>query len=345
MTKIIDCSKGEGGGSIVRISVALAALTNTPVKLTNIRAKRTNPGLRAQHLEAINAIQQLSGISVEGAEIGSQNVLIKEGMKTTNEALVNIRTAGSISLVSQAVSYYSFSLERDIILRIIGGATHGKWAPSIEYLENVTHALLELMNKKITTNHHKHGFFPKGGAETTIRYIKSEALSPLILEERGVLEEIKIYSTASISLRNRKVAERQHDSFIKNSNPEIPVTPIINYVNSISPGSGLTIVNKYSNGSRKGVFVPGEKHLSAEKVGEICGSKWRKMVKSTGALDIHATDQLLVPMSLVSGNSKVTVDEISNHTKTNVKLIQKFLKKSITIEKEANYYSLSIKNL
>ena len=336
---------GEGGGSIVRISVALAALTNTPVKLTNIRAKRTNPGLRAQHLEAINAIKQLSGISVEGTKIGSQTVLIEEGNKITNEALVNIRTAGSISLVSQAVSYYSFSLKRDIILRIIGGATHGKWAPSIEYLENVTYALLEHMNKKITAENHKYGFFPKGGAETTITYNKSENLLPLILDDRGILEEIEIYSTSSMSLKNRKVAERQHDSFIKNANPAVSVTPILNYVNSISPGSGLTIVNKYSNGSRKGIFVPGEKHLSAEKIGEICSTKWKRMLKYTGALDIHATDQLLVPMALVNGESKITADEISNHSKTNIKLIQKFLKKSIVIEKETNHYSLSIKNL
>ncbi len=201
------------------------------------------------------------------------------------------------------------------------------------------------MNKKITAENHKYGFFPKGGAETTINYSKSEKLLPLILEDRGVLEEIEIYSTSSLSLKNRKVAERQHDSFIKAANPTTPVTPMLNYVSSISPGSGLTVVNKYSSGSRKGIFVPGEKHLSAEKIGEICSRKWKKMVNNTGALDIHATDQLLVPMALMSNNSKITTDEISNHTKTNIKLVQKFLKKSIVIEKEANHYSLSIKDM
>ncbi|MCG3221171.1 MAG: RNA 3'-phosphate cyclase [Candidatus Heimdallarchaeota archaeon] len=345
MTKVIDCSMGEGGGSIVRISVALAALTNNSLKLINIRAKRSNPGLRAQHLEAINALQQLSGMSVEGAKIGSQTVNIEEGYKPKDEALVNIRTAGSISLVSQAVSYYSFIQKRNIKLKIKGGATHGKWAPSLEYLTNVTHVLLKLMNKQIYTEHRKFGFFPKGGADIIVKYNKNENPLPLILAERGELEGINAYSTASMSLKSRKVAERQLNSFIKNTNPRVEVTPIIKYVDSISPGSGLTIVNQYSNGSRKGNFVPGEKHLSAERVGEICSSKWKKMEKNTGAIDIHATDQLIVPMALVDDNSEITADEISNHTKTNIELIKKFFKKSITIKKEVNHYSLTIKSL
>ncbi|NPD89419.1 MAG: RNA 3'-phosphate cyclase [Asgard group archaeon] len=345
MTKIIDCSMGEGGGSIVRISIALAALTNISLKLINIRAKRSNPGLRAQHLEAINAIQQLSGMSVEGARIGSQTVYIEEGFKPKDDALVNIKTAGSISLVSQAVLYYSFIQKRNIKLKIEGGATHGKWAPSIEYMENVTHAILKLMNKKIYTEHRKFGFFPKGGAEITIKYDKHENPLPLILSERGELEEIRGYSTASMSLKSRKVAERQLDSFIKKANPHVEVTPIIKYVDSISPGSGLTIVSQYSNGSKKGNFVPGEKHLSAERVGEICSTKWKKMEKGTGAIDVHAADQLIVPMALVEDNSEITADEISNHTRTNIELIQKFFQKTITIKKETNHYSLVIKDL
>jgi len=345
MTKIIDCSMGEGGGSIVRISVALAALTKTSLKLINIRANRSNPGLRAQHLEAINALQQLSGFSVEGAKIGSKMVIISEGNNPKNDALVNIRTAGSISLVSQAVSYYSFIQKRDIRLTIKGGATHGKWAPSIEYLENVTHSLLKLMNKKINIETNKFGFFPKGGAETILRYDRCENPTPLILTDKGELERIKVYSTASISLRNRKVAERQLKSFIKNAAPDVEITPIINYVESISPGSGLTVVNQYSSGSSKGTFVPGEKNLSAEEVGEICCSIWKRMKQRTGAIDVYATDQLIVPMALTNSKSEITVDEISNHTKTNIELIKKFFQKAIVIKKEKDHYSIMMKNL
>lgn len=41
----IDGSFGEGGGQILRTSVALSAVTLRPVRIYNIRAKRKNPGL------------------------------------------------------------------------------------------------------------------------------------------------------------------------------------------------------------------------------------------------------------------------------------------------------------
>ena len=59
MTFNLDCSIGEGGGSIIRISSALAAATDTDLNLFNIRSNRSNPGLRAQHIEAINAMISL----------------------------------------------------------------------------------------------------------------------------------------------------------------------------------------------------------------------------------------------------------------------------------------------
>ncbi|MHA2357920.1 MAG: RNA 3'-terminal phosphate cyclase, partial [Candidatus Heimdallarchaeaceae archaeon] len=271
MTKILDCSIGEGGGSLVRISVALAAATASSLDLINIRSKRSNPGLRAQHLEAISAISQLSGLSLSGSHIGSQNLNVRASkeLQENDEAVVNIKTAGSVALVAQAVLYYAFSQRRNMSLKIIGGATHGKWAPSIEYMGNITHTLLKLMNKNIQHKINKYGFYPKGGAECLIEFQSHEDLSPLNLCEKGKLEEIKVFSIASDFLSKREVAERQINSFIKHAKPNVTVISNIQYVKSLNPGSGLTIINQYSSGSLKGCFVPGERNLSSEQVGKI----------------------------------------------------------------------------
>ena len=45
----LDGSYGEGGGQIVRTSLSLAALVGVPVKLTDIRAGRSKPGLRPHY--------------------------------------------------------------------------------------------------------------------------------------------------------------------------------------------------------------------------------------------------------------------------------------------------------
>ena len=343
MSTVLDCSMGEGGGSVVRISVALAAATRSPLKLTNIRSNRSNPGLRAQHLEAINALRQLSGFEISGAELGSKKVSIYQYGKRRNEATVRINTAGSISLVAQAVQYYALTRETEIRLNILGGATHGKWAPSVEFITNVTFKILKKMNKIIDVKIDRHGFFPKGGAQSYFIFHPHDKILPLNLIEKGILEEINVFSTVSSHLKKRKVAERQIDSFVKLAKPTVNTIHHINYVDSVSPGTGLTIVNKYSAGTLKGCFVQGEKSLTAEDVGKMCWKRWENLEQNSAAVDIHTADQLIVPMALAEGNSVITTARLTNHTKTNIELIQKFTQAVFNVSKENGHYLISVK--
>ncbi len=344
MTFKLDCSIGEGGGSIVRIAVALTAAKNIELELVNIRANRSNPGLRAQHIEAIKAISQLSGISVKGLQIGSGFLVTSKSRKKQQEATVYIKTAGSVSLVIQAVLYYSLLENRKLKLKVEGGATHGKWAPSIEYAEHVTHKLLQQMHKDLTIKIKQYGFYPKGGASCEIVYDSHETLSPLDLTERGELEEVKVFSIASDYLQKRKVAERQFQSFVNNIDTNVDITPNVRYVKSLCPGTGLTAVNRYSTGALKGCFVPGEKQLSAEKVGEFCSNMWKENENNLAVVDKYATDQLIVPMALAHGKSTITTSQITNHTKTNINLIQKLMDSNIEIKKQNGYYHITAKN-
>ncbi|MFW9851677.1 MAG: RNA 3'-terminal phosphate cyclase [Candidatus Thorarchaeota archaeon] len=340
----LDCSIGEGGGSLVRIAVALAAAKNIELELVNIRAKRSNPGLRAQHIEAIKAIVQLSGISVRGLQIGSSFLVTSKSRNKKQEAAVRIGTAGSVSLVIQAVLYYSLLENRGLMLKVEGGATHGKWAPSIEYIEYVTHKLLHQMSKDLKIRINQYGFYPKGGANCEIVYGSHETLSPLNLTERGELEEVKVFSIVSDYLQKRKIAERQFQSFINNTDINVDITPNVRYVKSLCPGTGLTAINRYSTGALKGCFVPGEKQLSAEKVGELCSKMWKDNENSLAVVDKYATDQLIVPIALANGKSEITTNQITNHTKTNISLIQKLTNSNIEINKQKDYYLISAKN-
>ncbi|HLB68299.1 MAG TPA: RNA 3'-terminal phosphate cyclase, partial [Thermoplasmata archaeon] len=98
----IDGSHGEGGGQILRMAVALSALTSTPVRITNIRAKRKNPGLAAQHLTAVEAVGMLCNASAEGLAIGSRTIEFHPGPLRSGSFSFDVGTAGSITLVLQA---------------------------------------------------------------------------------------------------------------------------------------------------------------------------------------------------------------------------------------------------
>ena len=342
MKNEFDCSLGEGGGSIVRISTAIAAATDASLRLTNIRSGRSNPGLRVQHIEAIRAIQQLSGISVDGLEIGSQMLNIAPGKQKKSSASVFIRTAGSTALVAQAAMYFAITQDKELDLQIRGGATHTKWAPSVEYIENITHNFMQKMNKNINIKINKYGFYPKGGADCVFSFKKHDKLHSIDFTERGELEEIIVFSIASKNLENRQVAERQYKSLLENINPSVSVEPRLIYVNSLNPGTGLTVINKYSSGTNMGCFVVGEKRISAEFVGKLCSKEWKENEESFAAVDEYAADQLIIPLSLVNDNSRFTTTKISKHTQTNIELAEKFTNSTIDVSKEQDHYLIRI---
>ncbi len=99
----IDGSEGEGGGQILRTSLALSMVTGTPVRIDNIRAGRAKPGLMRQHLTAVLAAAEVSQGRVEGAEVGSTSLGLHPRDDPPGEHRFAIGTAGSVTLVLQTV--------------------------------------------------------------------------------------------------------------------------------------------------------------------------------------------------------------------------------------------------
>ena len=99
----IDGSVGEGGGQVLRTAIALSAITESALKVTNIRAGRESPGLKAQHLAAVKAVAQICGAELEGAEVGSTELRFRPEHLRGGTYAVDVGTAGSIALVLQAI--------------------------------------------------------------------------------------------------------------------------------------------------------------------------------------------------------------------------------------------------
>ena len=99
----IDGSRGHGGGQIVRTAVAFSAITGKPFRMTNIRAKRPNPGLKPQHLHGVRAVAKLCNATVKGDEPNSTELEFAPGELEAEQIKVDTGTAGSISLVLQTL--------------------------------------------------------------------------------------------------------------------------------------------------------------------------------------------------------------------------------------------------
>ncbi len=319
---VIDGSLGEGGGQILRTSIAMSAVTKEPVKIFNIRVKRSNPGLRAQHLNAIKAVAELCSADVSNLRIGSMEVEFHPNEIKTKKLGIDIGTAGSITMVLQALMIPAMFAENTVEIQITGG-TDVRWSPPIDYLRFVTLPLLRKFGYGGEIQLMQRGYYPRGGGSVRIKIDPIHKLKRIHLMERGKILSVNGVSHASSDLKRSQVAERQIKASraILFNRIGIDVKMEKEYCNTLSSGSGITLWIKTEN-SILGSSSLGERGKMAEIVGREAAQNLVKEFDSNAPLDKFMADQIIPYLALSNGS--VRVSEITEHARTNVEVVKKF---------------------
>ncbi|MFX1356904.1 MAG: RNA 3'-terminal phosphate cyclase [Promethearchaeota archaeon] len=346
----IDGSFGEGGGAIIRISAAFSVLYNQPIKITNIRANRPKPGLRLQHLLGLKTLADLTGSKLSSPEeemqIGTKILEFEPNSKFKERINVNINTSASIGLLLQPIQIVclGFVDPEKIEIKLNGGGTFGKWAPSLNYLTNVTYQIYRMAGIKINIDIKKHGFFPKGGAQTLCTiYLPKNNLRPINLLELGNINKIngEIILSNHLKKEGRDIESRIKKSILSELQRHINVKTDITHqwVDSLSPGVGLSLWSTSDTGAiiSSGTIL-GEKQISSEKLGKRASYELLKYIKNKIPVDNYLSDQLIPIMAYIKEPSSIKVSEITMHTKTNLELIKLFTHRKYEIIKGNNYY-------
>ncbi len=322
----IDGSEGEGGGQILRTSIALSALTQKPVKIFNIRAKRDNPGLRAQHLTSILAVGKICRAEMLGVELGSKKIEFIPGEIEGGHHSINIGTAGAITLVLQALMIPAMKAKKEVKIKVKGG-TDVRWSPPIDYLRYVTLPLLKKFGYLGEIELIQRGYYPKGGGEVLAK-ITPVKLRPINLMGPGKPLSLEGISHAHSDLEKAKVARRQMRtvrSLLYNKlcqlNPELEVNIRQEYGQTPSYGSGITLFLRTEN-SILGADSLGEKGKSSEIVGQEAAKNLIQEINSQAPLDKYMGDQIIPYLALATGSVKAS--EVTQHTKTNISIVKKF---------------------
>lgn len=339
-----DGSIGEGGGSILRLVTSLALVKQEPVKIVNIRKKRSKPGLRMQHLVGLQALAELCGGELEGDSLGSESVEFYPDKSWNRFLKIQVPTAGSIGLILQSLQLGILGVKNHAIkVEFEGGATFGKWAPTIPYIDKITWDILRQMNFQLNITVTRHGFFPRGGAKVLAELKSPAKLEGLNLSSFQQPENVTIHSFASNHLRKARVAERQSKKIVeKFEGKKVEIRVNNEYVDADNPGSGVLVYSKLDNGSRIGGDFVGERKLSAEKVGLSAFERYQDPIRNECLVDPFLADQILPIMALASNSSIFTTPFVSKHTKTNINLIQEILGTKIEIEKQVGGYRISV---
>lgn len=327
----IDGSIGEGGGQILRTSLALSLITGKPFRIEKIRAGRRSPGLLRQHLTSVQAAAEVGQANAVGAAIGSQQLTFTPGKITPGEYHFAIGTAGSTTLVLQTVLPALMLAEGRSKLTLEGG-THNPFAPPFDFLEKAFLPLLERMGVKVQAKLINYGFYPAGGGKLEVTINGADKLNRIDLPERGNIKRRQ--ARAVLCHLPRNIAERELNIVQKKLSWPKKWHAVETPDNSIAPGNFISLEIECEHVTE--VFTGfGERNVSAESVADQAALAARRYLASEAAVGEYLADQLLLPMALAGRGSFTTLPP-SRHTMTNLEIIRKFLDIPINAEQISN---------
>ena len=322
----IDGSVGEGGGQILRTSLALSMCTGRAFTLARIRARRAKPGLMRQHLTCVNAATAISSAAVQGAELGAGTLVFEPGAVKAGDHAFAVGTAGSCTLVLQTVWPALMLAHAPSRLRLSGG-THNPMAPPFHFLERCYAPLLRRLGADSALVLRRLGFYPAGGGEIDVTvHPAGDALRPFDLLERGA--RVEAYAECLAPALPGAVARRELDALARQLAwaPEQLRVPVVRQ--NEGPGNALMATLAYEHVCELATQF-GEKSVSSEAVASALAREVRAYESSTAALGPHLADQWALPLALAvwkrGGAAAYTCTELTEHAMTNFAVIEMFL--------------------
>ena len=327
---VVDGSFGEGGGQILRYSLALASVLGKPVRIVNIRAKRDNPGLQRQHLTVVKALAEITKARVSGAVLGSTEIVYEPHKIQRGSYFFDIGTAGSITLVLQSLLLVAAFSDKSVELRLRGG-TDVPWSPTYDYFKNVFLHHLSRIGYRVDLELIRRGHYPRGGGEVIARIEDPpKGFNNLNLSERGNIRTIMGISHA-VRLP-RHVAERQakaaRDRLIA-MGINVPIDiEIESYPPDRDPhigqGSGIALWADTQN-TRLGSDNIGARDKRAEDVGIEAATRLANDLLTGASLDTHMSDMIVPYLLLARGSSEVTCSSLTLHAYTIIEISKKLV--------------------
>jgi RNA 3'-terminal phosphate cyclase (ATP) len=322
----IDGSHGEGGGQVLRTSLALSLVTGKPFRIDNIRAKRKSPGLLRQHLTAVQAATRVGSASAEGAVMGSTSLTFVPQTLLPGHYAFAIGTAGSTTLVLQTILLPLVLAGGPSVVELEGG-THNPFAPPFDFLAHAFLPLLRRMGAAVEVELLRPGFYPAGGGKIRVTIEPAKHLGRLDLKSRGAIVARRVRAVVANLPYGIAQREVRTAAEVLGWGEETMQAHTLN--GSAGPGNTVSIVIESEHVTE--VFTGfGEHGVRAETVAAGAANEAKRYLDSTATVGPFLADQLLLPLALGAGGSFTTVAP-SKHTITNAEIIRRFLDVPIAI--------------
>ncbi len=330
----LDGSHGEGGGQVVRTALFLSLLTQTPVRITKIRAGREKGGLKPQHIAILRLLQEMTGSQVDGGAAGSTEITFRPGTHRAGTWTSDIGTAGCVPLVLQTILPLAVATPGTTRLTITGG-THVPFGPTMDWLQQAYVPWLRRL-AEIRIDVARVGFAPEGGGRVIVEVHQAAKGTDTLpglrmhvhtnayqrMHVQGKVSKIGIRSIASKSLQ-RDVASRQALAAYAQLNVLGAPQLDIREVESDGPGSAVTCHLEDAAGNRLASDRLGNRGTTAETVGKIAAMNLIEDWRNGATVDRHLADHLVPWVALGAG--AVRIPHATPHLTTNAWVCEQFL--------------------
>lgn len=318
---MLEIDGSDGGGQLLRSALALSGVSGEPFTMTDVRGGRQTPGLRPQHLAAVELLADICEAEVSDAEVGSDKVTFRPETVASGDYEVDIGTAGSITLLFDTVLPLAAVLENPLVVTARGG-TDVKWSPTMDFWRWSKLPLLRQHRLNATVEVGRRGFYPDGGGEATLR-VGPSSLSAFDLGQGGAENRARVYSVASTDLADQSVAERQASRAVERLDSEglTPVEWTVQYADAASAGSAVAVRLDCEH-AQSGFDALGEPGKPAEEVADDAVDSVVEFSSDSAAVDRHSADQLLLFLALAGG--ELRIPEVTEHVRTNRSLLAAF---------------------
>jgi RNA 3'-terminal phosphate cyclase (ATP) len=323
----VDGAQKSGSGTIVRFAVGLATLLGEELHLTNIRAKREKPGLRPQHLRAIQALQQICQGSLDGGEIGSLEIRFKPGGRIGSGYYEwDIGTAGSTTLLAMTLLPSACFSPGTMSFKICGGLFQD-FAPSAYHMQYVLFPMLKRMGITARLSVIRPGYLPRGGGiiQVEIEPVTGK-IKPIKLSSQRNVTGIEGFALSS-HLKQRRVSQRMVEkcSQLLKSNGYDAQIEIVNDTSALQRGAALAIYAKTSSGCIIGADRAGKPGRTSEDIGEYVAKSLIEDLATGATVDRYLADQLIFYAALADGTSEYRIPKLTEHVNTNLWLVESML--------------------
>jgi RNA 3'-phosphate cyclase len=338
----IDGSQKSGSGTILRLSIAFAAITQQPLHITSIRQNRPQPGLKPQHLEAVLTAAKLCNAKVEGAKLRSRELWFTPREICGGNVEATIETAGSIPMLLLACLPICLFAQNPVRLHVAKGGTDTIHAPTINYMRYVLLPTLKRMGVQAEITVQKYGYYPKGMGKATMTVKPNRNLASLQLESFGKLKAITGLSVCTF-LADRQVAERQAKAAkdtLAQSGYQTDIEVVNDESNPIQKGSSIVLWAETDTCLILGSDAIGELRKMAEAVGKEAAQNLLTELAAKPTADVFLADMLIPYMALAKGKSAVVARTISEHIESNIWLMEKMLNVKFTVQKVNSLYRI-----